>query len=68
MVFPAEPMLGSKNSIMALAKQRSTILVGFDVTDAATAPLVYTPHDGGRTKGSSNINDVICKLEPELDV
>lgn len=47
----AEPMLGGKHSIMASAKRRSTTLVGFDVIDAATAPLVYTSRDGGRTKG-----------------
>jgi hypothetical protein len=47
----AEPMLGGQNSIMASAKRCSTILVGFDVIDAATAPLVYTSSDGGRTKG-----------------
>jgi hypothetical protein len=44
----AEPMLGSKSSI---AKRCSTILVGFNVIDTATAPLVYTFHDGRWTKG-----------------
>ena len=48
----AEPILSSKNSIMASAKRCSTILVGFYVIDAATAaPLVYTSHDSRRTKG-----------------
>ena len=47
----AEPMLGGQHSIMASVKRRSTTLVSFDVIDAATAPLVYTSHDSGRTKG-----------------
>ena len=48
MVFPAEPMFGNENSIVAPVKQRSTLLVGFNVTDImATAPLLgYTPRNG----------------------